>query len=414
MEREMARIILFIFFLNVNALTSFGQNEKWDHYLYVDSVLSRQISNGQLSELIEGSEKAIQAGTRYPRLFNYRGYALLYSNQPLKASFAYLKALKLNRYNRDAQLGWYLSNLEMNQGERGAYFGYNPQLNDSSIWLEKVNFKLISSLGFDLSLKSPQNEFRENARYAAFAVRTQLSHRLYLNQQVAYYRQTVALPDPVYQYDQQGLLILPVNYQNAERKIKQNQYYAKLNYVLLPNVQLFSSLQKVKIEVAENTLKGYAISGGLNYQINNFSIGANLSDGKLYDIAYRQYHLQGTWYPFGNLSYYATAGFSFLRYNNSRQNIPDLSIGAKLSKKIWLESNLIYGNYNNLLFSEGSIWFNTLDQGLFRTGASIIYKLNPQFGINLHYHWEKFDNLYLNQTTQYYQHSITTGLLWKL
>lgn len=410
----MAGIILFLFFMLGASMEGQTQNEKWDNYLFVDSLISKQIYHGELKALINSSQKAIMAGTKYPKLYNYRGYALLYNNHPLKASFAYLKSLRLNRYNQDAQLGWFLSNIEMNQRERASYFGYNPQLNDSASYLEKINFKLISGLGLDISMKFPQNEFRENARFGGLTIQSKLGHRLYLNQQIGLFQQKVTLPEPIYQYDKKGALILPVTYQNIENKIRQNQYYAKLNYFLLPNMQVYSSLQKVKIAVAENSLKGYALTFGLNGQINNFSLGGNISDGKLYDNSFRQYRLQCTWYPFSNLSYYATAGFSFLRYNDSRQNIPDVTIGMKITKKFWIESTLIYGKYNNLLFSEGSIWFNTLDQGLFRTGISAIFNVNQHLGINIHYHLEKFDNLYQNQTNKYYQHAITTGLLWKL
>jgi hypothetical protein len=409
----MARVVLLLVFLFSFSVNGIAQNEKWDNYHYVDSVISNQIYFGKTDDLIKSTANAIEAGTKYPKLFTYRGYAFLNKNKPHLASTNYLKALQLNRSNTDAQQGWYLSNLELNQPERAAWFHYQQGLNDSSSNAHKNNFRAITDFGLDYSFKAPQDDNRENANYLALTLKTRLTNRLYLSQQVAFFKQKVSTPEASYDYDRRGNPILPYVYETTEKKIKQSQYFAKLNYVLLPNIQLYSSLQSIRLNINETILKGYAMTAGITGYAKNFILSANYSNGKLYSNAIQQYHFQTSWYPFNNLSFYSTAGFTILNYNSSNQNLPDISLGFKVSKKIWLESSLIYGNYSNLLFADGSLWFNTLDQGIFRSGFSGIFKINNHFNLSAHYHLDKFDNLYQNQLNKYYQHSITTSLTWK-
>ena len=153
----MGRIVLIgimqLFFELANA-----QMIEWNNFNYVDSVISSQIYFGKSKELIVSTKKAIQANTKYPKLYTYQGYAYLKEKQTLKATYSYLKALQLNSENKDAMQGWYWANIEMNQRERAFYFQPNYQFSDTSSTVKKNNFFAVADCSFDFSLKNPNDE----------------------------------------------------------------------------------------------------------------------------------------------------------------------------------------------------------------------------------------------------------------
>lgn len=236
---------------------------------------------------------------------------------------------------------------------------------------------------------------------------------MYFKQQVALFHQRVILNEPTYATDKQGKLIMPLVYRDVEKNIKQYQYYAKLNYLALPNLQLYSAYHGLNSNISGTQIKSNVLLLGLNAQLSNFHQGASLVTGKLYGNSFRQFHIQTTWYPFYNLSFYTSAGLTFLQYNSTQTALPDFSLGWKVNPKLWMEYSLIYGNYSNALFNEGSLWFNTIDNGKLRTGLTGLFSLNPKLNLALSYHLEKFDYQTNSQSTQYLQHSITTGIIWK-
>lgn len=391
-------------------IAAMAQQEKWDNFRFVDSLIANQIYNGQFTDLIKSSENAMAAGTKYPKLYTYRGYAFLKINQPVLASQNYLKALRLNSTNRDAILGWYYSNLEMNQSEKSNFFG-NPA--DSTTKNKGGKTILLNGLALDLSLKFPQDPNRKPSQYFGASINTKIFNRLYLTQQVAMFNQNITLSEATYATDRQGRIIYPLVYVDVNKNIKQYQYYAKLNYHVLPNLQFYTAYHGLNLNISETMLKSKAMIFGLNTQLKNFHQGLSFVSGKLYGNPIQQFHLQSTWYPFHNLSLYATAGISSVNDNGNRNYLPDFTLGWQLNSKIWMETSAIYGNYRNALFAEGSIWFNTLDKGTLRSGLSAIFKLNPHLNLNCTYNLEKFENQSTNQNNTYFQHSLSTGLIWK-
>jgi len=196
-----------------------------------------------------------------------------------------------------------------------------------------------------------------------------------LNQQFTYLSKTN------YQYYNDGLNVLLLENQD----VRQYQYYIspsialKSGYTFMPMFHLLSV--RYQAPAATGT-------GGTGYQggSNSFTLAyldemdfvsgltaskvagpLDLQLGLWYANLNKRQQVQGrlgfTWYPLGNLNFYAGA------YLNSQYEmadstavlnlIPELHLGFAIAEKVWLDLNAATGNMANYLEQNGSIVFNS-------------------------------------------------------
>jgi prophage tail gpP-like protein len=86
--------------------------------------------------------------------------------------------------------------------------------------------------------------------------------------------------------------------------------------------------------------------------------------------------------------------------------------GINLSKKLWAEGSVTFGNLQNYTDHNALYVYNSVDPTVFRTGASLYWYLHKNLTLYGNY---LYDTKEVEQTSgQYIQHSFLTGIIWKL
>ena len=135
-----------------------------------------------------------------------------------------------------------------------------------------------------------------------------------------------------------------------------------------------------------------------------------------------------TWYPLGNLNFYA-GGYLNTQYEMSKSTgllriIPELQMGCAIKETIWLNLNIAMGEMTNYLEQNGSIVFNSLSDVIHKkVGLTVSVPLTIKGSlVYLGGRWTAHEsNFYpfdpaIDQTTNYITYnalSIYGGISWK-
>jgi hypothetical protein len=168
-----------------------------------------------------------------------------------------------------------------------------------------------------------------------------------------------------------------------DQHVYQHQYYispsitTKSGLTLMPMFHLLSIHAQVPVDFGQG-FQGGSSSVTLGYlDIMNYVSGLELrlSAGTLdlhlgawYARLDKNDEVQNrlglTWYPLGNLNFYA-GGYLNTQYEMSKSNellriIPELQMAYAIKEKIWLNLNVAMGEMTNYLEQNGSLVFNSL------------------------------------------------------
>jgi hypothetical protein len=87
-------------------------------------------------------------------------------------------------------------------------------------------------------------------------------------------------------------------------------------------------------------------------------------------------------------------------------------IGFVPVPKVWTEISASNGNMKNYSEGDGSYLYNSIDPTLYKIGATIFWKMSNNISLYTNYTFE--NKLIENINTNYNQHSILGGIIWKL
>ena len=124
-----------------------------------------------------------------------------------------------------------------------------------------------------------------------------------------------------------------------------------------------------------STTSSYANLGFLGLSANfsrfNFEVDASVLKNEEYFV--KQSGIQAGVTFSRNLNMYLTSALSLTNQQNISQIIYNQKAGFKLSKKIWLEGNLTFGDMTNYNDYNALYVYNSIDPTTFRTGCYIIF-----------------------------------------
>lgn len=169
------------------------------------------------------------------------------------------------------------------------------------------------------------------------------------------------------------------------------------------------------------------ISLDVTYDWRNFSFTGR---GSFSDFnAQKQSQIGGTvcWYPLGNPDLFVSITANSLKKQQNHNMVFEPAIGFRLTRFAWLSGFMTFGNLD--LYNEhmGAVVYNQSDPITFRTGADAMIKAGKlDFFISYKFYTKESHSFSLSPLAEeetllsvdriqsYHQHSISTGIKWKL
>jgi hypothetical protein len=373
----------------------------------VDSITYQYYLVGSWDKLIKTGKEAISQQIDYKRLRQRIGYAYFAKADYYSAMKHYEKALAFDKTDSDTRLYLYYCGLYTGNDSYMRYQLSKLPL-ETRKTLKAKPFKIVDAIDAEYNFKTNDNKTRYNANYGRLGVNTTLGYRLSLYQSVSTFAQSI---------DSMGL--------------KQNEYFARLNWTITPKINfsfgyhyMNSStldsitfrqpfpLQGKKMSIFKDTLPGNLYYSKIFYRIIRFEIGVS---GSLFDynkVLTQQYGIEaGITLP-DKSSLNLKSSLYLMLDGVSQRLIYSQSVGALLTKSLWLEGNITVGNLKNYAENGGLYVYNTDDPTVFKTGLTIFWTLSQHLTLLGNYTYNT--KLIEKNSTNYNQHSLSGGIIWKI
>jgi hypothetical protein len=349
-------------------------------------------NNAQWKELLTYGRSAIAAGIDFPLLRMRTGYSAFMVGNYSQSLLQYKKALQSDSTNDIARYYCYLNNLYLNNLSVARYYAAN--LPTATRDADKIHRSKLTSIQAEYSFKAPDNASRGNAQYGRIGATAQLGYKTELDVSGAFYSQAIS----------ETKLTGVANSSNIN--ISQKEFYAKLVVAASGNISIIGGYHYLYTPfnnlIYNNNIGIVGIK--LHTPYVNFQGTANI--GNIGDTTFQQYNGTITIYPLGNLKLYAISRVS------AGEDITFSQVaGVNIFKGVWLEGNVVFGQYKTLLENDALYVYNDIDTKKLKAGGSVYFTLSKHLTGSANYTLER--KLKYNTTNNYFnQHSITGGLTW--
>lgn len=351
-------------------------------------------NTAQWKTLMAYGKEKISAGIDFPLLRMRTGYAAFMTGNFSESLLQYKKVLDADPENSIALYYVYLDNLYLNNIPAARF--YAAKLPAETKVSEKIAKIKLAAVEGEFSYKIPSDTFRKNAQYYRVGFNVQLGYRLELQQSVAFYNQLINEPK------------LPVAFNNRQRiDIREKQYYGKLIFAASGKVTLLGGFHYIYTPFNNIVYNNTIVFAGIKYATPfvHFKIMADF--GNFADSTFNQYDATVSLFPLGNTKLY-----SITRAAYGDDFTVSQILGYGVTKNIWLEGNVTFGKFNNLLENDALYVFNDIDRKQFKAGASLYALVSKKLLLSVNYTFEQ-KLKYQTPHTTFYQNSINAGLSWK-
>ncbi|QJD96305.1 hypothetical protein HH214_10730 [Mucilaginibacter robiniae] len=377
-------------------------------YQQADSTSYALYQSGNWQELIVYGRQAIASGNDFVLLRLRMGYAQLSTGNYSGALLQYNEVLRKDAYNLIARYYSYLCNLYLNRNSLAYY--HASKLDTVTLNQENLSSWGLIQTGLETGLKFPDNSLRGTASYTRASLSNQLGWRVQLDQSLVYFHQSI-------HYRRQNNV--PFNNQqtneelNALRSnsVRQTEYYGKLSYTPVNRLTLIGAFHYLHTGYEERSYHNSLEVAGVKYTGTYYDLQADANFSRLNDTSVRQYNVQVTLYPKGNLNLYTITRGTVLQQDGSTKPVFSQVIGFKAVKNTWLEGSATFGRLNNYAEADGLYLYNALDITTFKASGTAYYQVNKHLLFYLNYMYERKKDYY--RDAKYNQHSITGGFTWK-
>jgi hypothetical protein len=371
-----------------------------------DSTTYARYVAGDWKGLVEFGNTAVNAGVNYPVLRLRIAYAQFMSQNYSGALAQYQHVLNEDSQNQTAHYYSYLCNQYLGNSNAASYqAGYVDTVTLNKVPVTKCG---LIQAGLETSAKISANNNRGTGSYTRASLSNRLGWKLQLDQSVAYYNQSITSNNPVAVQIPGGPLVNQggtVTFSDS-----QFEYYAKLGYSVNSNLILLGAYHYLNTSYGTSSYQNHIGLIGLKYSAPYFALQADANFSSITNTNVQQYNGQLSVYPLGNLNLYTTSRIS-VQSGDVQQTIFNQTLGFKVIKQLWLETNAGFGKMDNYLEADALYVYNAIDITKFKAGGTAFFPLGGHAVIYLNYTFEKKQDFYLN--TNYNQHSITGGFTWK-
>ena len=362
----------------------------------VDSLSYQAYLVGNWDQLIQIGKEAISQDIDYKNLRKRMGYAYFVKGEYYAAEHAYEKALNFDQSDTDARIYLYYCGLNTGDNTFASYHANKLSLEEQSK-LGIKQFKILDAIDLEYNYKSNNSvsSSRSNPNYYRAGIRTQLSNRLSLYQSASQYNQTL----------------------NTTLAIKQKEYYGALNGILNARVTvdlayhyLYTDLQSTTYS---NQMTGNLYFAKLSTKLNRFNFAINASTMALDTANSKQLGLSAGYTLEGPNNVHLNSSLVRVIQTANNRFVFSQSIGLQLFKPLWVEGSISFGNLKNYTDNNGLYVYNSSDATTFRTGLTTLYTLSPKITLVGNYTFDKKELNNSSTITNYNQHSLSGGLIWK-
>lgn len=416
MHKQLIFILLFVS-VGVKA-------QKHITFQSADSISYQYYLIGSWDQLINFGNEAILQNVKFKNLDKRVGYAYFAKANYYAAQKQYLKALTFDMSDIDSRL--YLYYCAINNGDEAiARYHASKLPKETQTALNIKSFKLIDAIDVEYNYKSCLINTRSNPNYYRIGVNTQVGKRLTLYQSVSSYTQSTINPSTKIDNSQvfssslkkQSEYYVAVNWQVNSRISVLGAYHYLYAAVTDTTKTINSNLPKTDTKYMEVSTKpknhpGNLFFGKVGYNLNRLELNLSASTYIMESETTNQIGIQAAYKITGKANlFFETAAYSMLETNNNHLVFSE-TIGLKLFKNTWLNGNITIGNLKNYSENNGLYVYNSEDETIFRTGATLFW--SPINKITWFGNYGYDNKLITISNIKYNQHSFSTGIIWKL
>lgn len=387
----MERRILIILSLFTTLLA--GAQDKPD-FAKTDSLSYSYYLKGEWDSLIDLGNRLISGGIDYKFLRQRLGYAFFVKGDFTAAKMNFRKALKYDSFNSFTNEYLFYSFLNTGREDHAGVMEshMDPYLARK---LKISKFKPVGSIDAELNYKASGSTLRTGAFYYRAGIDTWLGYRLRLYQALSKYSQTVTLQS------------------SAKFDIDQLGYYVRLGWNIPGYMVLTGAYHYVHVSGKGNKLyNGHLFLAGLSPDFNRFIFEANGSLFRYEGSNTLQAEIHAGYIFPGSAGFYLKGEGAVIN-NSGTSLVSGIAAGSRLSKKTWLDVNLLRGNMDRYNDFRGIYVYNSYDPVILRSGATLNYFAGSKFvlWINFSLERKKYNEDF---TYRYNQFSYLGGIKWKI
>ena len=417
----MRKILILGLLFTITSLRA--QTIRYD--LGIDTLTYKYYLSGDWNRLIDSTNHALKKGIDFKFLRQRIGYAHFVKGNYFSSQQQYESALKMDEKDANSIYYLYLCGLYTGKTNIANYYARLLPA-ETQKTLKMKAFKIMNSFDLEYNYKISKEPTRGNPNYYRAGIGTQLSYRLNLYQAFSNYTQKNTSA-----YNETGQLINVSSKDTS--KIKQFEYFAMLNWTIKPHLNLSIgyhylnsilsydntytyTLNNERHRIVKDstiTFPGHMLCTNLTYTINRFDFGLSASVLKYDSIVTQQYGVHiGVILPGKSNIYLKSSLYGLLDSKKVNRLIFSQTAGGYVLRKVWLQGNLTIGNLDVFSENNGLYINNSPDPTVGRTGLTIFWNVLSNISVFGNYNYEK--KLILDKNTNYFQHSISSGIIWKL
>jgi hypothetical protein len=381
----MRRKILIIILLA--PMISFSQGKM--NFQKADSLSYQYFLQGDWSNLISLTKDAFKQNIDSKFMRQRAGYAYFMTADYFSAKIQYEKALNFDRSDDVTREYLYYSSANAGSEHARYYAGKLSEVAAKRLGIQPFN--LAESFDTEFNLKTNQLKTRSNQIYYRVGLNSELGYRVSLYQAVSYYQQTV-----------------------SKELTRQPEYLALLKWSVNPSLQIKTAYHRLFTNVAGANYPANLGFVGLSSQLKRFHFEVNGSVLKSDTSSTRQIGLQAGVVLPGKSNLYFTGSLAHMTEATTNRIIYSQSAGFKLTGNWWAEGNITLGNLKNYNTFNSLYVYNSVDPTVFRTGLSLICFAGKHLVVTGNYTFNQQEIERVSTNKNYYQHSFSIALKWKL
>ena len=393
------------------------------NFQYVDSVSYQYYLAGNWNELIKTGNEAIHNQIDFKRLRQRIGYAYFMKSDYYSAMAQYEEALSFDNTDLDTRVYIYYCGINTGNESYSRYHAEKlPVYIQKNLDLKPV--KIVDAIDLEYNYKTNDSQLRSNPEYWRIGCTTKLGYQLSLYQAFSTYSQII---DSTYTNN------ISLDSYLYRSRIKQNEYYAHLNWKPLEHVDFLQAYHyistrttdslyyKIKLLPENKELFNYGVTTGnmflakIAFKYNRFDVGISASVLNYNSKITQQYTLQGGITFPGKAGIKIKSTLDAMFDDESQRLIFSQNAGFVPIKNVWVEGNVSFGNLANYVDFNGLYILNSKDPTIFRSGATVFWQVLNKISIFGNYGYDtKLLRVTSNTNINYNQHSFSGGIIWKI
>jgi hypothetical protein len=373
-----------------------------------DSITYQYYLKGDWEKLISTGKESIKQKVDFKWLRQRMGYAYFVKGDYYASQQQYEKALLFDKTDTLTLTYLYYCGMYTNNESFARFQASKLPFNiQKRIVIKPI--RILDVIDAEYNYKINSDNSRSNPGYYRFGINSKLGYHLNLYQAFSNYTQRI---------DSMG--------------IRQNEYFVLADYSLTPHLSLdiayhylssnlidtatYRINRKSKTTVIDSIFyPGHLFYSKLSFRKNRFDLALSGSILSYDSVLTQQYGIQAGVVLPGKLNMYLRSSLYGLISPYNHRLIFSQSVGVYLFNRFWAEGNITFGNLKNFSETNGLYIYNSDDETTFRTGLTLYWYVTKKMTLFGHYSNNRKEYVNTNNiTTNYNQHSISTGIIWKI